>query len=934
MSTTARAQVMSWGIAASIAACVVLSTASGQEQKTRPTDPDRFEIRSAEAGPPTQAKEEGKPLPDPVMIPASDIVYLTDLGDEPSYAPMEEIRGGPENAVLEIRLRGNPYVLSFTNGDFTPEPGIDPALARRLAHGDKPHTYGFVMIKGRMSREKLKTLQELGVEFLGVHTWQSIKAKIPLTALKGMDALPFVHWVGFARPEQKLQKQLADALQGAAQGQVFEIYVQPFESDLNKDSETREIGETSVVGDLDAGVARAVQLPTREIVPNGPVQKGIEALGFEFDWYIPQIHCFKGRATKAQILKIRDLDYVHTVELYFPAKVGHDHALAMVSQDRIRKTYPGAKVPIGVIDTGIDSSPWHQDFSSKVFLGWQTTTATVFQDGHGHGTHVSGTMFGRGIADRRYTGCVPSVGLGGEGDRIFVGRYLNDSGSGEGNVSTLYTALGQNQTWAGKSNPKPAIVNNSWGGYSSSGFNGADSRARTLDASVWSTNQTYAFCVGNKDGKAGTWAWSPGAAKNALTVGRVTDYGTSTKKPGQPSANSRWNTTDGRIKPEIAAPGEVHTSCLFNTTTGYGNKSGCSMATPTAVGVLASLVDRDTAFQYWPSATKAVTVASAVVDGRPLANGTSSSSAKRGHGIINSYKLNWTNRTTFNPWMGVFTSAGGSTTRTLAVNAGLQAVKIVLSWTEPAASSSATKARLNDLRVYVDAPPYTGNATTGDFTLSSTKDNTIWYTSYATAATNLATKIKGQTIQLKIHAKSMAPSSSARFTLVVFQYFKMPSTSSTYAPTLSTSVDKSYVKPLGTVKLTTSLSAKSTADDFNDARIYLYGPTSWVTTALSRTTDDSLVHNYSGDTAASFPSWPHPRVRTGSAYGMTVGQGTSRRMIWTLRAPSTSGWHSLNPRATYHGTSLLSTFRSVCVDGSRPNTISNLKSTTHPLGGW
>ena len=56
------------------------------------------------------------------------------------------------------------------------------------------------------------------------------------------------------------------------------------------------------------------------------------------------------------------------------------------------------------------------------------------------------------------------------------------------------------------------------------GLTGTDSTSRKLDDKVWTNRQTYVVCGGNTGPGART-IWTPGVAKNALTVGNVIDNG-------------------------------------------------------------------------------------------------------------------------------------------------------------------------------------------------------------------------------------------------------------------------------------------------------------------------------------------------------------------------------------------------------------------------
>ena len=837
--------------------------------------------------------------------------------DEPNFAPMvsEPAEDDLDRKMdRKMRIDGNPYRLSFTNGDYAPKRGVDPDLVRDLTAVPNGKVFGFIMIRGRITPAKVKALTDLGVELLGPHTWQSIKAEIPVGSLNTLAGTPFVHWVGYARPAQKLDKVLAEALKTVPAKRKLKIWVNFFKSDMSAGAEKIVVGENRTLS------PRHDEGSVTHTVPNGRFQKALEELGFEFSFYSDSTFAMQGWATKAQILQIRDLNFVVSVEMeHGEGTVDHDQSLAMVSVDRVRGAFPGVGVAMGWIDTGIDSSPWHQDFSSKNFRAWRTTTQSAYQDGHGHGTHVAGTIFGRGLADRRYTGVAPSIGLGASNDRIYVGRFLNNSGSAVGNPKSLWDVFKVSTTINGITTPKRMIVSNSWSFKSSSGYNGTEQRSRDLDNVIHTYQQTYVHSSGNTGGTPGSWCGSPSVAKNVLTVGSVRDWFSSTVKPGNVVTNVRYRTTDGRRKPEITAPGETLTSTRYNTSTSYSNKSGTSMSTPTVAGVLASVVDRNTPFyDYNPSALRALAVASAKFGTGVGFDGT----YKQGFGMINAYKMNYGgSRSTFYVRSGSLTWPSNLATFDRAISSSCTQLKVVLSWTERAASASASKARVNALRLYFDTPPYTSGAT-GNYSMSNSKDTVI----YAISLTNA---LKGKTVRFKVHAYSLALFQKVNWSVAIFQYFK-PLTSS---PNLNQTVNKTLIKPSQSVVLTSTLTAKSTQDEFNNAQIYFSSPTTWTNTRIDRTTADNKLQTYTGSTHASYP---YPRLGAGTSRGMTVGQGSSRRIKFTMRAPATSGLYNLYTRARHHGSSFtkLSNASTVCVDGLRPNTATGLSSTTHTPGAW
>ena len=88
-------------------------------------------------------------------------------------------------------------------------------------------------------------------------------------------------------------------------------------------------------------------------------------------------------------------------------------------------------------------------------------------------------------------------------------------------------------------------------------------------------------------------------AKNALTVGNVFDR----RYLGVgdiANTSSRGPTGDGRMKPNLVAPGNIVTSAKAGTTNNYNDKSGTSMAAPHVTGLAATLMDHYPELQGTP----------------------------------------------------------------------------------------------------------------------------------------------------------------------------------------------------------------------------------------------------------------------------------------------------------------------------------------------
>ncbi|WP_411083078.1 S8 family peptidase [Streptomyces sp. cmx-18-6] len=214
-----------------------------------------------------------------------------------------------------------------------------------------------------------------------------------------------------------------------------------------------------------------------------------------------------------------------------------------------RYTYPdkaGEGVTAYVIDTGVRIS--HSDFGGRAFNGYDAIdNDNVSQDGHGHGTHVAGTVAGsaHGVAKKA---------------KIVGVRVLNNQGSG----TTAQVVAGID--WVTANAVKPAVANMSLGG-------GADS---VLDAAVRrsiAAGITYAVAAGNESTDASTK--SPARVAEAITVGSTTNT----------DARSSFSNYGSIV--DVFAPGSSITSTWNTSDSATNTISGTSMASPHVAGAAA-----------------------------------------------------------------------------------------------------------------------------------------------------------------------------------------------------------------------------------------------------------------------------------------------------------------------------------------------------------
>jgi thermitase len=206
-------------------------------------------------------------------------------------------------------------------------------------------------------------------------------------------------------------------------------------------------------------------------------------------------------------------------------------------------------INIAILDTGVDQD--HPDLADKIVSNINLTSSPTADDIHGHGTHVAGiaaatTNNGVGVAGLGYTSTIMNV------------KVLGDGGAG------TYSSLVSGIIWAADNGAE--IINMSLGG---------SSYSTTLENAVnyaWSNGVVVVAAAGNAGSSTPCY---PAAHANCMGVAATSGY------DALASFSNYGNWVD------VAAPGVGIYATLKDS--GYGYKSGTSMASPHVAG-LAGLV--------------------------------------------------------------------------------------------------------------------------------------------------------------------------------------------------------------------------------------------------------------------------------------------------------------------------------------------------------
>ncbi len=245
-------------------------------------------------------------------------------------------------------------------------------------------------------------------------------------------------------------------------------------------------------------------------------------------------------------------------------------------RDGNKTAYSRTDVVVAILDTGIDAG--HVDLDAGKVIGWYDVIngRTSPYDDHGHGTHVASITAGTGEGNADYTGVAPGAAL--------VGIKVLDR-NGSGTTSGIISGI----DWMIRNKDTYGIRAGNMSLGSSGCSDGTDSLSSAVNNAV--DNGIVMVVAAGNSGPNKCTVGSPAAAARGITVGAMYDPG----EKGWVVAefSSRGPTADGRIKPDIAAPGRYITAAEAGSGNGYVTYSGTSMATPFVAGVVALMLDAD-----------------------------------------------------------------------------------------------------------------------------------------------------------------------------------------------------------------------------------------------------------------------------------------------------------------------------------------------------
>ena len=646
----------------------------------------------------------GEPPKDAKVLVKYNNAYFCKI---PAY-DLKTLKGGDANYVNVKNLNK----ISFNYGTIDIHKGIyipDNWKIDKYTGG-----YGYYIVKfiGPIKTTWLTELQG-HMKFYDYIPYYAYLVKMKNTDVNNIKSLPYVSWVGLYQPAYKLENK--DMMNKTGM-KMFIVTVYDHKKVYDVADRISNMG------------AKFVKVPN--LAKN-----------------TVEIRVFMDYSLLRNVAKIPEVKYIQEMpkfKLYnnVASRIVRSYDAWESIRNRIGTDLKGDGEIVGVADSGLDKlsstddSNILDDFKGKIknysyyadpsgnlwciILGAQDDKG----DGLGHGTHVAGSILGDGALSEEYQGYPTNdnnydhaiAGMA-PNAHIVVQEIFTDNGIACGLMNSDLTTILMDAY-----NDSARIHSNSWGGNQDS----YDQQASDADNVTWlHKDYIVLFAAGNSGPNSQTLG-SPGTAKNVITVGASENY-----RPnyGDMADNlnemadfsSRGPADDGRIKPDVAAPGTwilSTRSSIMQKDISWGRwpwdangdgvddycfMGGTSMATPITAGTV-TLIRQF--FRVHESITPSSALVKATVINGAVDMGYGYPSNDQGWGRINlKYALFPDPPTTWKYWdVSNGLNTGDQWSQAINVKNSSTPLKITLVWTDYPGSANANPALVNDLNLKVTDP--------------------------------------------------------------------------------------------------------------------------------------------------------------------------------------------------------------------------------------
>jgi subtilisin-like proprotein convertase family protein len=603
----------------------------------------------------------------------------------------------------------------------------DPARAYAASGGYKaaPDPTGdtyLVQFAGPARDAWLSAVERAGVQVVQYVPHQAFIVRASASAMTSVSALPYVRWTGLFHPAYKLGPELLWSVGG--------------------ESKSGDAWGSTGSADYDVAVVRVGNLDgvAAEVARGGGRIHNRILLSNNY------FNVLRVRLSPAQVRAIAALEDVVAIDPYVQPTAEDERAAQIVAGNYSGPTtlsgpgynplnqfgVDGANVTVAVVDDGVGipgDGGFYVTAANAAHGPLRGANSSATGHGHLNASIIAGATpfstldptgynYGSGVAPGAHILNIPFLRSGYSGSEADT---CNDTVASSG------------------PNGVPGFIsNNSWG----SGLNGNayDSLAAQYDGFVRDASAAgtidplvVVFSAGNQGASGLT---RPKMAKNVITVAASKNYRTELS-PSTDHNNiedmadfsSRGPAADGRIKPEISAPGAGITGGRSGADSLFGNidanhrwSSGTSHAAPQVAGGAALFV------QWWKSTHGGANPSPALVKAALVNGAVEMTGALVGSAIPNGVEgwgrmnlknvLNTGTPTEYVNETVPLASTGSFHTITGTIQDPSKPVRVSLSWLDPPGVSDPALVNNLDLEVTINGITYKGNVFSGGMSAS------------------------------------------------------------------------------------------------------------------------------------------------------------------------------------------------------------------------